>query len=150
MDEGAGGWASGRLLGIWSFEREISGYGGMSGVATFEPIDGDRSLYEESGELRLDDGQRLHAERRYVYEWLDKGFAVYFHDTGELFHRVTFADCGEGEWRASANHLCKADSYISEYLFGVDGTFEVRHEVRGPKKDYMILTVYRRNETASR
>jgi len=134
-----------RLLGRWSFAREISGQGSMTGVATFDAVSDGRAEYRESGELSLVSGERLRAEQRYVYERADGGFAVYLHATNELFQRVVFSVDESGVWKGNASHLCRADVYDSEYWFCTDGTFTVRHVVRGPKKDYVIRTVYRRD-----
>jgi len=133
------------LLGRWSFAREISEHGSMNGTAVFQPVSEGRAEYFEFGELALRNGGRLHAEQRYVYKMTDDGFAVYFHATGEIFQRAIFSEHENGEWRASASHICNQDVYDSEYCFGESGTFAVRHAVRGPKKDYVIRTVYRRD-----
>jgi hypothetical protein len=143
--EWASEWALERLLGEWRLERTISGQGQMSGTASFQSAENRRVLYRESGELLLESGTRLHGEQRYFYERTDGGFAVYFHGTGELFEQVILAVDAAGDWIGRAEHLCVADVYASEYLFRVDGTFEVRHQVRGPRKDYTIRTVYVRD-----
>jgi Family of unknown function (DUF6314) len=135
----------GMLLGRWNFAREIAGHGSMKGTAVFELASEGRAEYFEFGELALKTGERLRAERRYVYEALDGGFKVRFHETGEIFERAVFVEQERGGWKASANHLCDKDLYESEYCFPMDGTFTVRHEVRGPKKDYLIRTIYRRD-----
>jgi hypothetical protein len=133
-----------RLMGNWQFEREITGQGTMVGVAFFELLTADRAEYRETGTLTLIDGKTLRAERRYIYERATAGFAVYFADTDELFHHVELETGIGGGWRGVARHLCKADVYDSEYWFQRDGPLQIRHEVRGPKKDYGIRTIYRR------
>jgi len=102
-------------------------------------------MYYEDGELRLDDGQTLHSRQRYVYEKSEGGFAVFFYDTQELFHLATFEAGEDGELRADASHLCKDDRYVTQYTIRSDGSFEVRHLVNGPRKDYSIRTVYWRS-----
>jgi hypothetical protein len=133
------------LLGRWNFAREISGHGSMTVTAVFEAVSQGRAEYFEFGELTLRNGERLRAERRYVYEAMDGGFMVRFHETGEIFERAVFVEQEHGGWKASANHLCDKDLYESEYRFPMDGTFAVRHAVRGPKKDYLIRTIYHRD-----
>jgi hypothetical protein len=133
------------LPGRWSFEREIPGQGSMKGTAVFELVSEGRAEYFEFGELALKNGERLRAERRYVYEVMHGGFKVHFHETGEIFERAVFVEQKSGGWKASANHRCEKDFYESEYCFPIDGTFIVRHAVRGPKKDYLIRTIYRRD-----
>jgi len=132
------------LLGEWSLEREISGRGCMKGFARFTRLDGETALYEESGELCLEGGQTLHSRQSYVYEKRDDGFAVRFADTRELFHVMRFVTSGD-DLVGEARHVCVNDLYLSGYMVRSDGSFEVRHEVRGPQKDYVIRTVYRRS-----
>ena len=131
------------LLGEWSLEREIPGRGCMKGRARFTLLDAGTALYEESGELCLEGGQTLHSRQSYVYEKRDDGFAVRFADTRELFHVVRFVVSGD-DLVGEASHVCLNDLYISAYTVHSDGSFEVRHEVRGPQKDYVIRTLYHR------
>ena len=70
------------------------------------------------------------------------GFAVRFVESGELFHRVLLVQDGD-VLRGEAEHLCGADLYASTYEIG-DGGFAVRHRVKGPRKEYVMRTVYRR------
>ncbi|MCU1321419.1 MAG: hypothetical protein JWM43_1068 [Acidobacteriaceae bacterium] len=117
----------------------------MSGLACFDAAEGGRLLYRESGELTLQDGTTLRSEQRYLYEPIEGGFAVRLHGSEELFETVLpVADAG-GNWVGSAEHLCKADSYASEYVFRPDGTFQIRHAVQGPRKDYLVHTSYVRD-----
>ena len=132
------------LLGAWSLEREIPGRGCMKGRARFTLLDAGTALYEESGELCLEGGQTLRSRQSYVYEKRDDGFAVRFADTRELFHVVRFAASGD-DLVCAASHLCMNDLYLSAYTVHSDGNFEVRHEVRGPQKDYVIRTWYQRS-----
>ena len=133
------------LLGEWSLEREIPGRGSMKGRARFTLLDAGSALYEESGELCLEGGQTLHSRQSYVYEKRQDGFAVRFADTRELFHVMRFVASGDG-LVAEARHLCVNDLYVSGYTVRADGSFEVRHQVRGPQKDYVIRTLYQRSQ----
>lgn len=132
------------LIGEWSLEREIPGRGRMKGRAWFTLLDAKTALYEESGELCLEGGQTLHSRQSYVYEKTEEGFAVRFADTRELFHVMRFVASGD-DLVAEASHVCLNDLYLSGYTVRADGSFEVRHQVRGPQKDYLIRTVYRRS-----
>ena len=131
------------LLGEWSLQREIPGRGSMTGRARFTLLDGETALYEESGELCLEGGQTLHSRQSYVYEKTEEGFAVRFADTRELFHVMQFVESGD-DLVAEASHVCLNDLYLSGYTVRSDGSFEVRHQVRGPQKDYVIRALYRR------
>ena len=141
---GVGGGVFEGLLGEWSLEREIPGRGRMKGRARFTLLDGETALYEESGELRLEGGQSLHSRQSYVYEKTEDGFAVRFADTRKLFHVMRFAVSGD-DLVAEASHTCLNDLYLSGYTVRRDGSFEVRHQVRGPQKDYRIRTTYCRS-----
>jgi hypothetical protein len=137
-----------RLIGSWTFERTVAGYGTMAGVAVFADADDGWVGYRETGELRLDDGRTLQAQREYVFRPTPDGFDVYFkEDPIRLFQQVILrrADanlCGTGE------HQCSADLYTSTYEFRSDGAFVIRHVARGPHKDYTMVTTYRPAVTA--
>ena len=133
------------LLGEWSLERQIPGRGSMKGRARFTLLDAGSALYEESGELCLEGGQTLHSRQSYVYEKRQDGFAVRFADTRELFHVMRFVASGD-DLVAEARHLCVNDLYVSGYTVRADGSFEVRHQVRGPQKNYVIRTLYQRSQ----
>ena len=133
------------LLGDWSLEREIPGRGRMKGRARFTLLDAETALYEESGELCLEGGQTLHSRQSYVYEKREDGFAVRFADTREIFHVMWFLASGD-DLVAEARHVCVNDLYLSGYTVRADGSFEVRHQVRGPQKDYVIRTLYQRSK----
>lgn len=135
-------WGLTRLLGQWRIVREVAGQASMSGVAVLERMADGRVFYRESAEVWLKNGKRLRGEQRYFYQAIEHGFAVYFYETGELFEQVSFAGKVGGEYVAAAEHRCKDDSYVSEYRFGEDGRFSVRHTVRGPRKDYVVQTMY--------
>ena len=133
------------LLGEWNLERQIPGRGSMKGRARFTLLDAGSALYEESGELCLEGGQTLHSRQSYVYEKRQDGFAVRFADTRKLFHVMRFVASGD-DLVAEARHLCVNDLYVSGYTVRADGSFEVRHQVRGPQKDYVIRTLYQRSQ----
>jgi hypothetical protein len=131
-----------RLIGHWNFDREISGQGSMSGTASFTLITPDRAAYQESGELKLQTGQALHAEQQYLYERTATGFAINFIPSGKVFLDLSFEQGIEG-WHAAAHHDCAPDTYNSEYRFEQE-IFHIRHFVTGPRKNYTIQTNYRR------
>lgn len=114
----------------------------MSGKARFSRTESGAALYCEAGVFRLDSGESLSARQSYLYEAVEGGFTVRFVESGELFHRVLLVQDGEIS-RGEAEHLCGADLYASAYHFRKGG-FAVRHAVKGPRKDYVVRTVYRR------
>jgi len=72
---------------------------------------------------------------------------VYFaEEPPRLFHQIELRPDGDA-FAGSATHACSPDVYRSDYRFLADGTFVIRHAVRGPRKDYVSTTVFRRRET---
>lgn len=51
---------------------------------------------------------------------------------------------------AEADHLCVKDMYETKYRFPLKGialhAFQCTHTVKGPNKDYVALTDYRREK----
>jgi hypothetical protein len=93
-------------------------------------------------------GKKLRGTQRYRYRPASDGFSVYFHATGQLFQELRFVAAEDGSLKASAEHVCAADLYRSQYELGSDGCFVVRHVVQGPRKAYETCTVYRRADQA--
>jgi hypothetical protein len=133
------------LPGAWSFNRVIEGQGSMQGIATFTPLGAVSLAYRERGRLKLLDGTELEAEREYVFRESDRGFNVFFKETPlRLFHAIELVASDGGALIGSAGHLCNLDHYQSTYSFSADDGFVIRHVVSGPRKDYTMITTYRR------
>jgi hypothetical protein len=116
----------------------------MTGAATITPHAAGQFDYRELGQLRLPDGRALDAERRYVFEEMDSGFAVFFAETPpRLFHRIALRTTGPSLVGA-ATHLCADDRYDSRYEFRAEGSFVVEHRVSGRRKRYTSVTRYTR------
>jgi hypothetical protein len=132
------------LSGKWFLRRSIDNGASMTGTASFADLGAGRLDYREQGQLRLPDGQYIDAERRYVFAEHADGFSVWFAETPpRLFHRVVLSHVGSGVV-GDTTHLCGDDRYDSRYEFDADGSFAIRHAVRGPAKRYDITTRYRR------
>jgi len=139
------------LQGDWLLDRRVDGLALMQGFASFG-VNGDRSpdpgslAYREHGRARLAEGQEFEAERKYLYRAGPVGFSVFFAEVPpRLFHDVTLEASG-GDLVGQACHLCGEDRYLSRYEFLADGTFFIRHDVLGPRKNYVLETSYRRNQ----
>jgi uncharacterized protein DUF6314 len=132
------------LTGEWRLSRSIDDGSSMAGTAAFTPNGAGQFDYREQGHFRLPDGRMIDAERRYIFEETESGFAVFFAGTPRcLFHRIML-----GEIRrtlvGTGTHLCGDDHYDSRYEFGSDCSFVVEHRVRGPRKRYVMVTWYAR------
>lgn len=132
------------LEGRWNLVRHIENQATMAGTAVFGRQDAGVLKYREEGRVRLTDGKTFDAHREYRFARAANGFAVFFEEEPpRLFHRIGIAPDGDA-LAGSASHLCTPDLYDSTYRFLADGRFTIRHTVRGPRKDYVSTTVFRR------
>ncbi len=130
------------FAGDWIIERRIEDVrvgraGRLEGVARFA-AGAEGLLYAEEGLLTLGNGPGVTAARRYL--WRDAGanaIEVLFED-GRFFHRFN-AD----EAVAGAVHDCPPDQYHVRYDFARWPRWQAEWRVRGPRKDYAMVTAYR-------
>ncbi|MGR3502883.1 DUF6314 family protein [Pseudaestuariivita sp.] len=132
------------MIDIWSFEgrwhltrhiddRAGSQSGRLAGTATFAR-DGAGLTLTETGTLRLTNGGTFKATRRSLWR---PGITVLFED-GRPFHSFT-ADAPQ------AHHNCPPDSYDVTYDFDAWPDWEARWTVKGPRKDYTMVSRYTRS-----
>ena len=160
----------GRLMGVWALERTIDSripvaqYVGR-GTAEFTSSalsdeggeDGERVVYRETLELRMEEGPVVAPEARqeYVYALEEEGRVLtkYFSD-GRVFYKLEFdtadtsgdngGDVGDVSVVAGGKHLCVNDWYESSYEFVGDSEIRQTYCVTGPEKDYTITTILRK------
>jgi hypothetical protein len=118
-------------------------------------------LYIETGTFTpTGAAQPITASRRYVYRYSEAKdqMSVWFVkpdanlEVDYLFHDVSFAAPAEaseaGVCVAKADHLCVEDMYETKYRFPMKGialrAFQVTHTVKGPSKDYVAMSEFRR------
>ena len=144
--------------------------GTLDGTASFHPRfpTADKSgkifdleyLYIESGTFTMSSGHSMTASRRYVYRYseVDDRLSVWFVkpdsdlEVDYLFHDLKFVKPAEargaGALMAEADHLCVEDMYWTKYRLPMKGVslkdFEIKHTVKGPSKDYIATTEYKR------
>ncbi len=128
------------LAGAWRLRREIddrrAGTAGcFEGVATFVPV-GAGLAYSEAGELHLAGQTPMRAERRYLWRVGAGRVGVLFGD-GRTFH-----DFDPSEARPGAVHDCPPDVYRVAYDFSAWPRWNAVWEVRGPRKDYRMVSRY--------
>jgi len=126
------------FTGRWQITRRIEDrragrVGQFSGRAEFVP-DGDGLVLSETGMLSYGGAAPLRAERRYLWRVDGPGIAVFFAD-GRPFHRFS---CD----RPKARHECPPDSYEVTYDFTQWPRWQSRWSVTGPRKDYVMQSVY--------
>ncbi|WP_299733173.1 DUF6314 family protein [uncultured Tateyamaria sp.] len=124
------------FLGRWEIAREIVPASGprasFSGHAEWSAAPGGAE-YFETGVLHLDGAPPMTAERR--YHWAED-LSVRFGD-GRDFHQVPPAG-------GQASHFCDPDTYLVTYDFSDWPAFTVRYDVSGPRKDYVMISRFRR------
>jgi hypothetical protein len=128
--------------GTWSLTRRIidrrAGLTGhFDGEAVLQP-DKQGFDYDETGAMRFGTyaGQ---ASQSYRWDIDATGtLAVRFRD-GRLFHEL---DLAAGD--TAVTHLCVADLYRGRFRLVNAGCWLSRWQVRGPRKDLVILNRYRR------
>lgn len=134
LDDFAGRWTIVRRVEDALTGEVISGEGGVA----FRPAPEGGLIYDEELWLALPGRPALRGTRRYLWQAAEGGIAVAFAD-GRPFHRI-----GLGADRAEDRHDCAPDLYHVRYDFSAWPTWSARWQVRGPRKDYVSVTEYRR------
>ena len=124
--------------GDWQVARRIEDAlrgqtGRFSGVARFER-DKVGLHYLERGVLEMGDAA-MDAERAYFWRSGSGGIEVFF-DDGRFFHKIG----ASGE----AAHWCDPDQYDVTYDFSDWPVWTSRWQVKGPRKDYAMVSDYTR------
>jgi hypothetical protein len=137
-----------RLLSLSDFEgawhlvrtiRDLRGGpdGRFEGHAILGPS-GNGLSYMEEGSLLLEGQAAVTASRRYFWRVDDAGrIAVDFAD-GRPFHSFSLGEVAEAE------HWCDPDSYRVTYRLCGWPNWQTEWRVQGPRKDYRLLSRYRR------
>lgn len=129
------------FAGTWHIDRRIDDQlgppGWFTGTARFEPVAG-HFAYHEQGLLHLGDGPAFAAERRYFWRADGEEIAVDFAD-GRPFHRFD-----PSHPVVTAEHDCAPDFYRVSYDFADWPAWQAEWQVRGPRKNYGMVSAYRR------
>lgn len=127
--------------GHWRIGRDIADEavgttGRFTGTALFRPAS-EGLRYREEGVIRLGTNAPLAATREYL--WVDAGedrIELRFTD-GRFFHDFDARDA-----TPCAAHDCPPDHYRVCYDFTAWPHWQAEWRVRGPRKDYRLLSVY--------
>jgi hypothetical protein len=130
------------LAGDWRLTRTIPGQGAMAGMARFREAGPEELRYREEGRLTLTSGVTVTAHREYRYVLEPGAIRVLLVPAGDTLHVLHPAPAsGAGVLTASDIHLCGDDAYAGEYRFVGSDRIVIRMRVRGPRKDYAIVTL---------
>ncbi|MSO92933.1 MAG: hypothetical protein EXQ86_05975 [Rhodospirillales bacterium] len=134
------------LTGRWTVSRAIEDRartttGAFEGAAMFAP-DGDDLRYFETGRL-LVEAYEGEAFRAYRYVFPAPARALVMFEDGSAFHDL---DLSNGTW--DATHACAPDVYEGRYTAASADAWQVVWRVRGPRKDLMLETAYKRLDSS--
>jgi hypothetical protein len=129
------------LAGDWIMTRRIRFRGtatrglleGRASVRT----DGHHSSLNEQGLLRLD-GREAMASQRYALTFRGAVVQVHFRN-GSFFHEFELRRCGY-----TTIYHCGPDQYVGRYRVVDPDVWSLIWCVRGPRKNYDMRTLYRR------
>jgi len=120
--------------GRWRMARRIvqadGGRAELTGEAVWRRVD-EGLLCEEAGRLCVEGQPPLEARRCYL--WRDD-LTVWF-DDGRFFHSVPVRG-------GACAHWCDPDQYDGQYDFSRWPEWRCIWQVRGPRKDYRMVTGY--------
>lgn len=127
------------FLGHWSLDRHVTPFDGQpeataTGRARFEATD-TGLIYRETLDLVIAGHAPVRAERSYLWRAVEAAIAVDFSD-GRPFHSF------EPNGRSEAAHWCDPDQYDVAYDFEDWPDWTSTWRVKGPRKDYAMVTRY--------
>lgn len=134
------------FLGRWRIERNFSQGEQFLGLANFEENSDGTVRYRENGTLILATGLSLSAFRTYRYRIRHAKLAILFdEDPPRIFQTIEITR--KNEWSTYSIHLCGDDEYKTRYRLLGDEEFRVENVVTGPRKGYISLGKYKRNNS---
>ncbi len=132
------------FAGLWQLRRQIMDHragqqGALQGQVQFG-AEAKASIlrYDEVGQLQIADSPKLEARRTYFWHFEAAQVRVTFADGG-AFH--SFAPRGQA---AGTDHPCGDDYYQVQYDFTHWPRWQSVWNVRGPRKDYRMVSDYQR------
>ncbi|WP_220150262.1 DUF6314 family protein [Thalassospira profundimaris] len=138
------------LAGQWSLMRDLGEVGQFVGDVTFQALDPDKPnvlRYREEGFLTRPDGQRFDGYREYDFVLHEDLGAIelLFRDPLSFGNRYVLLQFGEDATDglcARDIHPCGDDFYHHCMIWNGPGHFETKINITGPKKDYLLHSVY--------
>ena len=136
------------FTGSWALQRDIDDRrqgqsGHLVGQADFTPEKWGL-LYRESGQMTLG-ASVTEAFRQYRYSFPRPGHVEIGFEDGRLLLALDLTD-----ETATATHLCGADSYAAQVALLDETTWRATWHVTGPRKDYTLVSRYRRRPDEDR
>ncbi|APD95140.1 hypothetical protein BM523_14625 [Alteromonas mediterranea] len=92
-------------------------------------------VYYEKGEVTAPNGSVMPAERRYFWQQPQTGLFEVLFDDERYFHTFSASN-------PNAEHLCGDDNYVVRYDFTKWPVWRSTWQVKGPRKDYTMISEY--------
>lgn len=126
--------------GRWQLDRSVKNAAGpdmtLVGEAVFTPQDGGLSLVER-GVLQIAGQPDMQGEQRYFWRQSGEEIATFFADGRAFFQFAPVA-------QTTAAHWCSPDQYDVVMDFTDWPVWRATWTVKGPRKDYVMRSEYRR------
>lgn len=124
-------------MGSWSIFRHFGAQGLAVGQAAFTLLTPSLLAYREDLEVHIPGfSEAVYQEYLYVFE---EGCVYKKFKDNRLFYRLEVSNA-----EATGAHLCGEDHYQAHYSFLGQNNFTLTYRVKGPRKDYEILTEFTR------
>jgi len=132
------------LDGKWSLLRSLGEHGIIHGTAIFDKSSNSSMLlYREDFLIKNFNQNTMQSYKEYEY-YYDQGKIIkYFKPVNNKnlrFYELKFIENNF----AIAVHICNLDRYEAEYRFYNLNNFKLKYYVKGPNKDYIIDTEFRK------
>ena len=147
-----------RLMGgYWKIYRTIQEApknmipGEGKAIFTSDSKDPNVLFYKEDLYL-LANSEKIDVSKEYIFRYIGNNISVFFKEQPErFFYTLEFENLSEIDKviTAKAEHLCIKDTYKAYYKFFDNNKFELSYQVKGPKKDYIMTTMYDRINIAN-
>lgn len=122
--------------------QTIDGNGVLNGQCVFTVMEDGRLLCQENGLFTMN-GHQTEANRSYIYAYQDDHIIIFYNDPhrkGEVLHELAFAMQGN-ECTARHCHVCGNDTYDLTFTISSNDHIEMKYIVKGPHKDYRMVTI---------
>ena len=138
------------LIGKWIIKKEISGLCNgqvnmqMLGKAEFKEILIPRVENSLHYEEKFNISPNIFSKQQYKYIKKNSSFQKLFINN-DVFYNIKFTKTDD-IIKAHGEHFCLQDRYRAEYFFTDVNNFQLIYYIKGPKKDYSIISEYSRVE----
>ena len=136
-----------KLPGMWQLSRKVANLGVFEGQAHFSTPLSLTLRYREEGVLHHFSGAELEGFREFDFRLILDTIAIDFvedHRRGNRYVDLRFDRRGSS-LVAQGIHECPPDTYVHRMKWVTDDSFNVVIDVRGPAKNFRLVSTYERH-----